>query len=262
MFSAIRRRMHVSPTTVIASLALVFAMTGGAYAASKVLITSTKQISPKVLKSLQGKAGAAGVPGAPGSAGPQGPAGVAGAKGETGSQGPEGKEGKQGTPGANGQTGFTATLPSGKTLKGQWSLYAEVPGQFRKAVSSVSFGIPLAEAPVPHYIRANGKEPFYNTSTKTEEEREQVECPGSAASPEAKPGNLCVYASSENDVEPNLAEIGSPQSVLPKVMSFEKGGLGEFEGPSASGKNGFGLTVFAKEAGAVEAVGAWAVTAE
>jgi hypothetical protein len=37
---------------VSVSLALVFAMTGGAYAARKIIITSTKQISPKVLKKL------------------------------------------------------------------------------------------------------------------------------------------------------------------------------------------------------------------
>jgi len=46
MFSAMRKRMRVSPTTMIATLALVLAMTGGAYAASRYVITSTKQISP------------------------------------------------------------------------------------------------------------------------------------------------------------------------------------------------------------------------
>ncbi len=75
MFSAIRRHMRVSPTTVIATLALVFAMTGGAYAAKKYLITSTKQISPSVLKALQGKAGPAGAAGAQGPAGPAGSGG-------------------------------------------------------------------------------------------------------------------------------------------------------------------------------------------
>ncbi|MGH2879601.1 MAG: hypothetical protein ACRDK4_08360, partial [Solirubrobacteraceae bacterium] len=57
------------------TLALVFAMTGGAYAAKKYLITNTKQISPKVLKQLKG---------AKGPAGPAGPEGKAGAPGSPG----------------------------------------------------------------------------------------------------------------------------------------------------------------------------------
>jgi hypothetical protein len=96
MFSAMRRRLHLSPATVIAGLALVFAMTGGAYAAKKYLITSTKQISPSVLKSLQGKAGAAGANGAQGPAGPQGQAGAPGKDGANGKDGTNGKDGKDG----------------------------------------------------------------------------------------------------------------------------------------------------------------------
>ena len=133
MFSTLRKRLHVSPTTVIATLALVFAMTGGAYAANKFLITSTKQISPKVLKALKGasgKNGAAGPAGpagpagagTAGAAGPQGPAGPAGAaaKGDNGAPGAEGKEGKEGKPGKDGTTGFTEFLPSGETETGTW----------------------------------------------------------------------------------------------------------------------------------------------
>ena len=82
MFSAMRRR--ISPATVLAGLALVFAMSGGAYAAKKYLITSTKQISPSVLKQLQGKAGSGGAPGAAGAQGAQGPAGPAGPGGSRG----------------------------------------------------------------------------------------------------------------------------------------------------------------------------------
>jgi hypothetical protein len=59
-------------------------MSGGALAAKHYLINSTKQISPKVLKSLKMRAG------------PTGPAGTAGALGKEGAQGKEGKEGKEG----------------------------------------------------------------------------------------------------------------------------------------------------------------------
>jgi Collagen triple helix repeat (20 copies) len=74
---------------VAATLALVFSMSGGALAASKYLITSTKQISPKVLKSLKGKNGQPGAAGAAGATGKEGPPGKDGA---TGKEGPAGKE--------------------------------------------------------------------------------------------------------------------------------------------------------------------------
>src|ERR1700684_3983135 len=76
MLSALRSR--VTYANVTATLALLFAMTGGAYAAKAYLITSTKQIKPSVLKSLQGKAGAKGAHGAPGATGPAGPGRPAG----------------------------------------------------------------------------------------------------------------------------------------------------------------------------------------
>ena len=157
MFSAMRRRMRVSPATVIAGLALVFAMTGGAYAAKKYLITSTKQISPSVLKSLQGKAGAAGAPGAQGPAGPagaqgaQGPAGSGGAKGEAGAAGKAGATGAtgatgpKGATGANGLTGFTETLPSKKTETGSWGVIGAFLGGPEVAAAPISFAIPLGE---------------------------------------------------------------------------------------------------------------------
>jgi hypothetical protein len=62
-----------SPATVIALLALFFAVSGSAVAAFK--ITSTKQISPAVLKKLKGNAGPRGLPGPAGPTGSQGPAG-------------------------------------------------------------------------------------------------------------------------------------------------------------------------------------------
>jgi Collagen triple helix repeat (20 copies) len=124
MFSAIRKRMHLTPSTVIATLASVFAMTGGAYAANRFLITSTRQIGPKVLKSLKGAKGPNGANGANGAAGPAGPAGATGpggAQGTPGGTGQKGERGEKGDKGENGTTGFTETLPSEKTEKGDWS---------------------------------------------------------------------------------------------------------------------------------------------
>jgi hypothetical protein len=84
---------HLSYANVAATLALVFAMSGGALAASRYLITSTHQISPKVLKSLRGSAGHQGIPG------------VAGAPGLTGATGTTGNTGPRGATGETGETG-------------------------------------------------------------------------------------------------------------------------------------------------------------
>jgi hypothetical protein len=208
LFSAIRKR--VTPATVIATIALVFAMSGGAYAAGKYLITSTKQISPKVLKSLTGKtgpAGKAGTNGAPGANGAQGPAGAtgptghAGASGETGAAGPAGAAGASGKEGKAGREGspWTAggTLPSGKTETGVWTTQNGQEGTVQ-----ISFSIPLAEplkwgegAPGEpedqvHYINPSGNE----VPTIHVEVASHPDCPGTVAKPEAVPGHLCIYA--------------------------------------------------------------------
>jgi hypothetical protein len=241
----LRKRIHVTPATVIASLALVFAMTGGAYAASKILITSTKQISPKVLKSLQGKAGKAGAngaqgpAGATGAAGPQGPGGAAGAKGETGAAGASGTNGTNGT---NGTTGFTETLPSGKTLKGDWSVGQAGPGL---ELGSVSFGIPLESAPIPIYIKQNGATPAH--------------CTGGVANPGADPGYLCVFAFQEGNItsEP-VPGVNSPK-VCSNNAELIAGCALAVKAPSAD-PSGFDVTALAEASG--YAFGTWAVTAE
>jgi Collagen triple helix repeat (20 copies) len=196
MFSAIRNRMTYANVT--ATLALFFAMSGGALAASHYLITSTKQIKPSVLSSLKGKAGATGPAGAAGAtgpaggAGPQGSAGPAGVKGETGSPGAPGANGesvtsktvskssetcaKQGgsefkagsttTLACNGKEGspWTAggTLPVGATETGDWAfniLTSAVAS--RTLIEPISFTIPLADpldAKHVHYINASDEE--------------------------------------------------------------------------------------------------------
>src|SRR5260370_28497391 len=104
-----RRRIWAGMTyaNVAATLALVFAMGGSAVAASHYLITSKKQISPKVVKELSGKQGAAGSAGAPGSSGPQGPQGAPGPAGTNGLNGPNGEPGPEGKQRPEGKDGPT-----------------------------------------------------------------------------------------------------------------------------------------------------------
>jgi Collagen triple helix repeat (20 copies) len=231
MFQVIRRNFNA--TGLVAVLALVFAMSGGAYAAGRYLITSTKQIRPSVLKQMQGKAGASGAQGPAGSQGPagaqgsQGTAGLAGAKGEAG---PKGEPGKPGTKGEPGQTGFTETLPSGKTETGGWGFTASAEGL---ALTSISFNIPLAHAlSAEHVFFVESKG---NGST----------CTGNFEAPAATPGNLCVYYGSYGGLtnltfENILTLSGNPgASTAGALLQFEAVG----EAPR------FGI-------------GSWAVTAE
>jgi hypothetical protein len=119
-------RRHLNYANVIATLALVFAMSGGALAAKHYLITSTKQIKPSVLKSLKGnagKTGATGPAGAAGAAGKEGPQGKEGAKGEQGSPGVSGYEIVEGNVAKGSGSGFNlaisvAKCPAGKSILG------------------------------------------------------------------------------------------------------------------------------------------------
>ncbi len=268
MLSAIRKR--ITPGTVIATLALVFAMTGGALAAKKYLITSTKQISPSVLKSLKGANGAAGAAGSQGAQGPAGPAGSAGGKGETGAAGKEGAQGKEGpqgkagatgakgTNGTNGTTGFTETLPSGETETGAWAFgevaAGAVPANFVK--DPISFNIPLPTAltgtgcktnpPAAtchvHYINAEDKEVVNLTPL---EEIPSADCKGSASAPTAAPGNLCVYT--------GAIELASLQNIFIQAPD----GVG-VTGASTSGA----MLSFSNVSEEAVGWGTWAVTAE
>ncbi len=95
------RKVHSKLGTagfIISIVALVAALSGGAYAASGGLTGKQKKEVEKIAKSVS----------KPGKTGATGPAGTTGAKGETGAtggQGPQGGPGGQGEPGAKGETG-------------------------------------------------------------------------------------------------------------------------------------------------------------
>lgn len=169
------KQKRLTYANVVATLALVFAMSGGAVAASHYLITSTKQISPKVIKKLKGKAG------------PQGPAGKAGAAGQAGQTGKEGPAGQNLT--------AETPLPSGHSESGTFSAGGgydaghTVSGKeyFGYIGAGITFVQPLA-TPIEaeHHIKD-----IRSSSTTT------TECPGPGR---AEQGYLCLYDYIANDV--------------------------------------------------------------
>ncbi len=136
MLSWIRRQL--SPATVMAFAALVFAMTGGAFAvtshgggsgsgtasagATAAKSKSKSKAGARGPAGPRGATGAAGLAGAAGPAGPTGPAGGTGPAG-TGTQGEKGVQGEKGETGVAGKAGASVTnetiAPGGSECGGQ-----------------------------------------------------------------------------------------------------------------------------------------------
>lgn len=93
-----------------------------------------------------------------------------------------GRQGKQGVQGVQGVTGAAGTfpdgaLPSGKTIRGAYSLYGSNSNPVLS--TALSFGFRLANPPSSFFIGLNDTPP--------------AGCPGTAANPEAQTGYLCIY---------------------------------------------------------------------
>jgi hypothetical protein len=230
-------RRRISYANVTATLALVFAMSGGALAANSYLINSTKQINPKVLKKLTGKpgkTGIAGANGATGAAGPQGPTGKEGPKGETGPKGEEGKEGltgKEGKEGKQGEVGsFETALASGKTETGDWGAGFTAAGSGNAYFATGTFPIPLPAG-------LNSEHVLYVSGSSA------THCSGAG---HAEAGYLCVYGGdSINANTPSNSNIFN----------------GEAAGPPGIGTHGFTIRLSSTSSGETLLTGSYAVTA-
>jgi len=122
MFQRVRK--HLTPSTFIALIALVFALTGGAFAATGggsggshgTLMASAAKKSKQKSTSTRGPVGPKGATGATGATGPAGATGPVGAQGPAGTNGTNGtgtpgEPGKEGTPGKEGESVKSKSLP-------------------------------------------------------------------------------------------------------------------------------------------------------
>ena len=233
---------------IVAIVALLAAVGGTAYAATKLNSTQKKEVE-KIAKKFQGTGpqgsigpqGPSGPKGDPGAAGTPGTPGTAGGKGATGLTGPTGLTGLTGKTGPTGITGPQGSLQSGVTETGSWSAFATSEVQETLTVSSISYPLTLADASTA-VVKLNREETEESTTTPVngcEFELENAE-----AVPAAPAGKLCVFVTNE--------ESGSLQRIA--VPGF----LGE-TGDSPVGALLLGKTT---PTGKLKLSGVWAVTAE
>ena len=234
MIQSIRERLRFSPAVVIAFVALVFAMTGGAWAVTQHSNRPHKaKKGPRGAKGATGSEGPAGQqggkgdPGAPGKGGEngekgtqgiqgtQGDPGLQGEKGDTGEKGDKGDTGERGEKGETGERGergeagspWTAggTLPNNKSETGTWSAgeYGATAGPQAVSISfSLPLPMPLGEGDI-HFLEVG--------------EEHTTECPGSVEEPAAAPGNLCIY-SAEFENLTFMESAGFPDSFTTGVV--------------------------------------------
>jgi hypothetical protein len=279
MLSPLRNRFGIPG--VISVIALVFAMFGGAYAASN----SGDRASSSAKKARKGPKGPKGDKGEQGPVGPQGPKGEQGPKGDPGEPGKSvtgkalasGEGCGVGVTGVaytlNGETtnvcngksakggggGLPATLPAGKSLTGAWAFGAllRIPippanpedpptGEFYGAEIynvPISFSIPLADPLGETQVH------YINPAGKEVvgfgTEVDSTVCSGSTAEPTAESGHLCVYAE-------EMHKAGVASSTF--IFKLDE------EAPGAS-TAGARMWFLGTEGGAT-GYGAWAVTAE
>ena len=124
-----------------------------------------------------------------GRTGPAGPIGPQGAKGDRGEKGDVGPEGA-----------FVEVVPSGKTLVGTYAARVHATAANQEAIAPISFGFRFSSGPTPHFVALGTTPP--------------VQCPGNGLNPQAVPGNLCIYETSEtNRLSPVVFDVNFDPNV-------------------------------------------------
>ncbi len=183
------KRLILSAAAVVASFALLMAMASAGIAAAPGKATVSK--GKKAKRGPRGKQGKQGVQGNQGLVGPQGPKGDKGDKGDPGTPAPVG-----------------GILPSGKTVIGVFAFGAS-GGIPRDSINYGGYVLPTA--PEAHYIEIGDPAPTGCTG-------------GTAASPKADPGNLCIYESiTEGGVSSNRGFFDPITDSTGSVQAFGAG---------------------------------------
>ena len=123
------------------------------------------------------------------------------------------------------------TLPSGKTIRGNWVVGGTAAGPGETFYGSISFVYALSAAPTATYVPSGAGNPPPGSP-----------CRGNVSSPRADPGHLCVY-----ELEPinagrrNVRAPGGPEG--------------------SANAHGTGIFLMAILGGGTRAEGTWAVTA-
>lgn len=277
MFSAIRK--HITPAMVLAFVALIFAITGGAFAAtgassglgpgshSAPTATATAaKAKPKAKPGPRGPAGPKGATGAAGATGPAGPTGPGGATGPAGSQGPAGANGQGVTSAAAsaseckaGGTTFTSASGPSKACNGEKGAPgatgpqgvihpgetlpsgASVTGTWSTIYTATAAGQPMTSAISFAIPLKTSPETHYIKEGETPPNG----CSDTSGKLEAASGNLCVFAETEEHATEYLLDGLFPTHY--------------FLFASVAGS---AVGIQATEAGVVEAGGTWVVTGD
>lgn len=275
-----KRRLEASgPGLTVAVIALVVALSGGAFAASGGLTKTQKKQVESIAKKL-------GPPGPPGATGPAGPTGPAGAKGDAGQQGKEGQQGKDGAKGEEGEGVGLTTIPTGTAtcderggvevklkkaptglpvcngedgIEGKegkagspWAVGGVLPagatetGTFALTGTTADTG--GIRVPIPFAVPLNGvydaTQVHWVTGAAPKECKNKEEKVANAANPAAKPGELCVFLSTGGLSETEFSGIFKIGAGASESGANRAGAMATFTAPTgnALGYGSFAVT--------------------